>query len=260
MKYIVLLLISFSLNAQNLITNSSFENGTIPTGAGQIDSCTGWFSIAGSPDYFNTSATIISGCNIPYTFPGNIQPYEGFACVGFCYYAKNLINVKEYLYQKLKQPLITGQNYSFSMMVLTEKTPCIYGGTISDQFSVGFSTVKLHKKNKIVHCQPVYTYPGQLFAPYWKKLTFTFTADSDYKYLIIGSFVDDSLQTHTDITTALLYQSSYIYIDNVELHNMAVTGINELAAESKESYYFDLLGRPNNKGLIISHDTKTYTK
>ncbi len=204
-------------NAQNLIQNGDFEKGNIPTGTGQH--AYKWSVAGGSPDYCHQFATVMSGVNIPHHFAGDIpKAFEGIACMGVCNYMENWDNFREYPCQKLQDSLIIGQTYEFEMYVLTEKNPCIYGHVSITDFGVLFSTIKPKKGvNHVINWQTTYTLQGYLYAPQWRKISFRFVADSAYKYLTFGCYVDDMTQQRHKTGMPMSYNCSYVFVDNVSL-------------------------------------------
>lgn len=239
MKTLIFLLLALTANGQNLISNGSFENFTsLPAQSGDIDKAIGWFSNGGTPDYFHEFAAPITGCNIPNTFVGDIpSAYEGKACAGVCCYIDNWADYREYLTQKLDTPLKKNHYYLLQFMVLTEVGfPCYYGGFTGDNFSVGLSK---HKKA----IQPTLTVQGQLFANAWTMQSFIFQADSAYKYITFGCFVDDSVQQR-HATAFSLTDAVYVFIDNVSLTEVYASAIEEHEKNAlKFRFNYNLLGQ-----------------
>ncbi len=251
--------------AQNMVGNGSFESFiNIPNGSGQVTEAIGWKSSGGSPDYFHQAATVMSGVNIPFTFAGEISgAFEGTACAGICSYMDGWANYREYLSYKLDTNMIAGQWYEVSFYCLSNPTPLNYGGLSTDNFGAALSKQKLHKSSDgIIHysAQCIETDPFYAFG--WKKLSFQFLADSNYKFITIGCFADDSLQQRHTIATATLFQSVYTFIDNVSVKpvNGPSTTATEEIVFNKElpTTYTDILGRPASyrKGLLIAHQGK----
>ena len=243
MKTILLLLIFNHSLAQSLIKNGSFENyDSIPTADGQLPLAKGWQDIQ-SADYFHTLSP--PNVNIPNSFLGIIPAAsEGMAYAGIVSYMKGYENYREYLIQKLKLPLVQGKFYTVSLKAITVIPNPLYGGLVADHFGVLFSTVKPQANNGWVQQVPQCVYAGQLYCSQWKQLTFQLYADSAYKYISIGCFVNDSVQQRLLVNTPLLFECVYTLIDDVQMHEGSVAGIEEnvLGTRKKELIY-DIIGR-----------------
>lgn len=255
-------------NAQNLVPNGSFENFlAIPNGSGQCTEATSWKSAGGTPDYFHQSASLVSGVNIPHTFAGELnKAYEGVACAGLCSYMTGVVNYREYLSCKLDTVLTIGETYTVTLYCLSNTSPLYYGGVASDNLGVAFSKQKLQQSTDgVIHYTPQCLLASQFYSYAWKKLSFEFVADSAYKRLTIGCFVDDSIQQRQLINSALLFDCAYTFIDNVsvEMKPNATTGIaEENYTYDTQATYTDILGKPANyqKGLLIAKKGNKYQK
>lgn len=248
---ILIIVLTINLKAQNLIRNGSFEDYlNIPSQSGEIQKAKYWNDAGGSPDYFHKLATIPSEVNIPYTFVGNLtKADEGLACVGICNYMEGWTNFREYLCQKLKDSLIVGKYYTVTIKVLSYISSPLYGGLVSDNFSILFSKTKPHKNsNGFIDWIPQYTYPSQLYANDWKEIKNTFCADSAYKFITIGCFVNDSIQQRHIVDSAYYFNCVYVFIDNISLIETSITGIAPINNNNNNKFLmnYDLLGREIN--------------
>lgn len=243
--------------AQNLVSNGSFESyDSLPTATGQINNCHNWKSSGKSPDYFHQYASVISSVGIPYNFTGTMpKAKEGQGCAGICTYIENWTNYREYLSQRLNDTLKINKSYHISLYIFTESNPCMYGGIATDNFSIALSKKKLHPgPDGIISFTPQLTYQSFAFGLNWTKIEFDFIADSNYRFITIGCFVNDSIQQQHQTNNPTLFECSYVFIDNVELTELSTTGIDEIAGMESRVKYFDLLGRPieiNKGGLYI---------
>lgn len=238
----ILLLLAFNISfGQSLISNGSFEQfDTIPYTEGQITFSTGWKDF-GSADYFSVLSTPISGVNLPYTFIGTVQPYEGSACAGIATYSDNVPEFREYLYIKLDTPMKAGYNYNVSLWVMNNPNPLLYGGIGASDFAVMFSVKKLN--------QPLYQYTpqnvvsGLLYAYGWKKVAFNFYADSAYRFVTVGCFVPDSVQQRQVMVTSL-FPTVYYFIDNIVVEKIVPLGVEEHGVTAvKKRLNYNLLGQ-----------------
>ncbi len=243
-------------NAQNLILNGGFESSYwIPFWAGQHYLVDDWGNCSGfgSPDYFHTEA--LGDPGLPVNYVSTMMPYEGNAAMGLFLYESDssVTNFREYIDQKLQEPLVVGQRYQLTFYVTNGTGPYNYGGYGCDQFSVAFSTIPLYQpyaENEwVIDFSPQYTYPGTLYTHEWQKITYEFVADSAYQYITFGSFVGDDVQQIQQFDKPLLSGGVNYYIDNINLES--TTGMAELSAYNKEVHIFP---NPVINNLSISFD------
>lgn len=237
-------MILFALNccAQNLVSNGGFENYySIPTADGEITKCVNWTSGGKSPDYLHQNALIVCGMNIPYSVYGTLPQTDGQACAGIAGYVEGFYNYHEFLSYKLDFPLTTGSWYAVKMRVFTHLNPMYYGGVVTDGWGVAFTKKKL---NNPIGLTPQCLYGQQLYSPNWSELTFTLYADSAYKFITIGNFLPDSLQSRHVVDTNVLFTCAYVFIDNVSVEKIIGAGIVEIDRNAiKKELYYNLLGQ-----------------
>ncbi|MEI6823209.1 MAG: T9SS type A sorting domain-containing protein [Bacteroidota bacterium] len=127
------------------VCNGDFENHTNPPeGISQIGLCCPWGAINdATSDYFNGDAIDLGYWNVsvPNNFGGykedyysssNHKGYAGILYTNFCY--------AEYIFQKLKNPLLTGFNYNVSLKVCRPQ----YCGKALDNFGVTFNEYNMY--------------------------------------------------------------------------------------------------------------------
>lgn len=255
---LILSLISFSVAGftQNLILNGGFENSYwIPFWAGQHYLVDDWGNCSGfgSPDYYHMDAQGDPG--LPVNYVSTMTPYEGKAAMGLFLYESDpsVTNFREYLDQKLQEPLQVGRRYQLTFYVTNGTGPFNYGGSGCDHFSVAFSTHPLfqpYAENEwVIDFSPQYTYPGILYSNDWQKITYEFVADSAYQYITFGSFVKDDAQLIQQFDKPLNSTGVNYYIDNVSLES--TTGTQQQYAFNKEVQIFP---NPASDNFSISFD------
>lgn len=179
--------------AQNLVPNPSFEEySACPDNYMQIERATNWSSFLNSPDYFNT-CTSFSDMSIPnngygYQYPPSIEcnAYIGLVSWGG-------LNYREYTGSELLHPLEIGQKYYVSFKIcLSEISVCA-----TNKLGILFSTIEYNISNPAPIFNFAHVYTSDIIADTlnWTTISGSFTADSSYKYIIIGNFFDD---LHTD--------------------------------------------------------------
>ncbi len=220
-------IISFSTaqTNQNLVRNFSAEeyfscpNGTVLP----LSLCKDWFSpfFASSPDLFNVCATTTL-----YTTPlnaiGNQIPKEGVGYLGIGIFQNSVINDnKEYLENKLKQTLQKNKSYCvtfYSSLAELSRFTCANMGVV-------------FKKDSLIN----YTIPGisQYLSEIpayqtsiinsdsinWTKLQFSYLANGDENFFLIGNFNSNSNTIKTQIKPlgAAYGDFAYYYIDDISV-------------------------------------------
>lgn len=209
------------LSAQNLVPNPSFEEIlSCPDFPGQVWRAQGWYVAENTPDYYNAC------CNNTFPVvgvPSNIFAYRN-AATGDAYCGLWLFTSfpppypREKIGVKLIKPLSLGVRYfvSFNLSSVSSHSQDSNGGI--SKIGMLFST----KKYDLTNSPPTNNY-SQFSADSiiadttgWVLVKGSFVADSEYMYLTIGSFFDN---THTD---TIKYWSlngsgvySYYYIDDI---------------------------------------------
>ena len=192
---IALCLSCFSAKAQiNLVPNPSFED-TIPCTTSSISpafAAVGWYSVYGSPDYYNSLYAVTCGynCNYaPYSFWGYQMPLEGNAYMGFdtyCTPAYCGANFREWLQTPLSSTLVANKKYCVSFFVSLVSN-CKYA---TDDIGVALtasSSVPLGYINQINN-------PSGNFITdtvNWTLTSGIMTAVGGEKYITIGNFKND---------------------------------------------------------------------
>jgi len=216
MKSILIFLISFTLSAQNLVPNPSFELYTqCPNTVDDIGYLTEWRALTnhlGTPDFFNICATT-SIVSVPQNQLGTQIPFDGNAYAGLITYS-DTDTYREYIYAHLTSPLIAGQTYFVSLYVsLAEnsryasnnigaylsQTPLIGNGT---WYPLNI-TPNIWSPNVIVNQTD------------WTLISGTYQALGNEQYITLGNFHNDANTTFPTINSGITFPSSYYYIDQV---------------------------------------------
>jgi hypothetical protein len=177
----------------NLVPNPSFEMyDTCPNQASQLIYATPWFPPStGTPDYFNSCASVINGVNVPVTFIGTCNAHSGIAMSGELFYdnvsASNLI-YREYLAVRLISPLVNNQKYYVTYFVRLADS----ARYATDDISVLFKGDSIHKTTyDTINATPQINNPTSNFITNkasWTKLKGSFISNGTEKYMYIGSF------------------------------------------------------------------------
>jgi hypothetical protein len=237
---------------QNLIANGSFENTinnydcsgsyanyqiSAPVfGAPFIDS---WLGVQ-SPDYFNTSCFSPSpyqyGYGTPANGAGEIYPKTGIAYSGFIVFAIQG-EYKEFVFQHLSSPLISGKSYCLSFYVSRADRNQYAIKNIGAYLSATIPSSNSPTTNYFNFIPQVENQSGFITdTTQWTQIQGCFTANGGEQYITIGNFNynvnTDTLYVGTNNPDPNyanpLYDYSYYYIDDVSLYEQTSVGMHYL--------------------------------
>lgn len=153
-SFVIILGGVFSLSAQNLIENGSFEDFSIcPTNLSQFNA-RGWRTIGydATPDLFSTCAPDSTQAN-PNQYWNQVQPYKDSSYAGIVLYTV-IENYREYIGTKLKRPLKKDSTYIFSVSLAIPFSSPIH----ANNFDVLFTEMKLiNMTNQAVITEPSFS-------------------------------------------------------------------------------------------------------
>lgn len=224
MKLLIFLLIVFGINAQNLVSNPSFEiNSICPINPADLSSLASWYPIQahyGSPDYFNSCGSSFVG--VPSNTFGYQAAFDGNAYVGLTTYNYGATNY-EYIQTYLTSPLIAGQSYTVSFYVSCADNSRYSSNNIGAIFTQGFlygnwNYDSLNITPNINYSTPITDTTG------WTLISGTYVASGNEQFLTIGNFYNESLTQLVNINPIGSLGAAYYYIDQVSvtqspLHN-----------------------------------------
>ena len=227
----------------NFVPNGGFEDTVYcPITNSSIGYATGWIAQHGTPDLFSTCNNNIQ-VNVPNNFTSVRLPFEGNNYAGIFTFSKgNFPNFwSETFFIRLKNSLIVGQKYFFSMKVsLSDSCNCatnnlgMYLSKDSSDFISNPNSNSYKNYSKIKST-------NKILSTSWSKISGEFIADSVYKFLHIGNFFNNfntdtvivnnfigvNMGNYSFPVTACL---SYYLIDDVRLSTDSVyitTSIND---------------------------------
>ena len=209
----------------NLLENPSFEASHVKPinfrmrNEIEFDS----FSVAwttqknGSPDIIDSSISY-RWREYGNMYMSHIKPHDGAKFIGLRLFGcaeNNFIDCREYIVQKLKQPMKKGHFYRFELWMarLDKAFAC-------QDLAVYFSDTLIDKRFFLtrfrfrpqIRCHAM---PGKV-PRFWYRLADTIEADKNFEALYIGSFVEDQAATVERIEPDS-YRQSYYFIDDVKL-------------------------------------------
>jgi hypothetical protein len=242
--YYLILLVGFGFyesKSQNLIVNGSFENYNTPInwnnwGGGFFDVSVfptqrillDWDQFQ-SPDYFISACThTYSG--VPINLFGYNLPEEGNNYAGIGFYIKGT-DTKEYIYQQLLSPLVSGMIYCLNFYVSKSERSTYSIKNIGAYFSS--SIPNLISSSYINEIPQVLNQNGFITdTANWIPIQGCFTAVGGEQYITIGNFnlntTTDTLNLGTNNPIGGWPKTAYYYIDDINLIDQTTVGINEL--------------------------------
>lgn len=204
---------TFKINAQvNLVPNPSFESYSVcPSGDGQIYLSTDWEIFRESPDYFNSCATN-SALQVPANQYGNQIAFSGSAYCGIISF-NNSIFSREIFGAQLISPLVSSQKYYITFR-LNQPDDLNFVRYSIDKLGVRFTTYRPDLNQVPINNWAHVTYTNVINDNLnWTTVSSTFTSDSNYNFILIGNFYDDSNISILDNGGTAAW--SYYYIDDI---------------------------------------------
>ncbi|MCU0446600.1 MAG: hypothetical protein MUE85_16965 [Microscillaceae bacterium] len=209
--------------AQNLILNPSFEEyDSLPQRDGSfVGFVKNWDNLNGksrfpygTPDYKHRLGG--QEARLPNTYHGSLEAQDSAAVVGLLTLAGWADNYREYISTRLKTPLTKGQRYELSFYVsLAWQNPYCAGAT--NNLGCLLSVEKPIQKMGEVISQTPHWQAQEVLKPFtWQKISFQFTAQTEYAYLTLGNFQSDK-QTQYARVFKENSTGAYYFLDNFSL-------------------------------------------
>lgn len=201
----------------NLVPNPSFEiytscpDNISGIGDDQVARAIGWSTFSETPDYFNSCAT-----NVDVTTPNNLMgfqmPHSGVAYSGIITY-EVIGFYREIIGRQLSAPLQIGQKYFISFFVSPAGNPGVSMAT--NNLGIKFSTTPFDYLNPIPINNSSHINYSNIASDTsnWVLVSGSYVADSNYSYVAIGNFYDDS-NTDTMAINAFPFDG-YYFVDDV---------------------------------------------
>ncbi|PBQ32611.1 hypothetical protein CNR22_12800 [Sphingobacteriaceae bacterium] len=220
-----------SFNAQNLVNNPGLEiTSSSPTGYNQLNLANGWSNCNGnyitqgtwgSPDLLSLNGSGVA--QLPCGYITCVQPHSGNNVLGFVTYNGYHVDAREYVSTNLTTTMQVGQTYSISFYATTGSlTSASY---VSNNIGVLFTNNAVwHGSNSLrINRTPHYNMSTVLDTTGWKYFSFTFVADSAYKYITFGNY-------YSDANTTLVNKNSTsdVYAYNI-IDDITVSHVNSVA-------------------------------
>ncbi len=239
--FILFLFGLFTLSAQNIVFNGSFEiYTTCPKYQSQIKLAGGWDRPTdGTPDFFNVCGAAVIG--VPNNFMGSQIPRSGSGYAGlFLYQTDAPDTYREYITNELKSPLEKGKVYYVKFYVALAKLSECAIGNIGVLFTEDI--IKIGNPARI-ELKPQLNYAGKVIADSgkWVELLWTYKAKGTEKFMTIGNFDKAEKCSVKYLVTPGkdVPLKSYYYVDDVCIEEVVdgqpcrcIQDTNDLAAHA----------------------------
>lgn len=203
------ILLQNSLDAQNLIPNSSFEEySKCPTGLKQLEYAVGWKRAnAGTPELFNS-------CGFSRNFSGNSG--DGYAGVILL---TDYASIVEYIQVELLDTLKADKNYCLSYYIRLDKESPVAINKIGAYFSntrlytpvwQPFRVTPQLVNNKVIDNTTA-----------WQQVKSSFKAKGGEKFLTIGNYFEKHYLSEKGMNNTVKDWTVYYYFDDFELNEVA---------------------------------------
>jgi OmpA-OmpF porin, OOP family len=165
-----------------------------------------------------------------------VIPHHGAKVAGLRLFGcedNNFIDCREYLVQKLREPMKKDHYYRFELWTarLGHSFACQdLGVYFSDTLLRKDLNLTARKLNPQIKCRAM---PGKK-AYYWYRLADTILADKDFQAIYIGSFVNDNGATVERIDPDF-FRQSYYFVDDIKLIDLGPRKIRKPVKTVKDS-------------------------
>lgn len=251
----VLLIVKTSFGQINLVPNPSFENFSYcPTTQGDLHGLNNWLSFGLTPDYYNSCAAGASfpDVSVPSNFLGYQDALDGNSYIGVATWCSPCNSTdREYVGVQLTQTLSIGLRYYVSAYISRADSNFGFSVCPTDNFGFRFSgnsfnSVNVAPTNNFSHVHSNTIINNRLG---WTKISGSFVADSNYRFVTIGNFYDNINTNSTACTDS--FSVAYYYVDKicVSLDSMTcnpLASVNEMNKQEKINIF------PNPSSDFIS--------
>ncbi len=213
--------LQYSRSQPNLVPNPGFEHiainpdGWFYKGEDFTRSIDSWSSATqASPDHYGHFSKIPDSWQAKGF--GDQQPHSGIGMAGITLYGctKGKPHCREYLQVALEAPTVPGQEYSLSFWTAPLRPGLRVNriGALFSQTKLAGNTDRLLDFSPQLQCDDVVADGSNA----WTKVSFSFTADKEYRFLVLGNFFDDG-ETAVSHGPKHRHGFAYYYIDDVVL-------------------------------------------
>ncbi|MES2515380.1 MAG: T9SS type A sorting domain-containing protein [Bacteroidota bacterium] len=170
----------------------------------------------GSPDYYNSAMTTLSGVSVPNNvFASGTPDHTGNvnqAYAGLINYATNVSEAREYIQTPLNCALEPNQKYNVSLWARAANG----SRHISNNVGIHFSNTAINGTGNLYSLTPQFNFTSLVPATAWTQLTGTLTGSSA-AFITIGNFYNDAATSFSVINAPSVFQNAYYFIDDVSV-------------------------------------------
>lgn len=212
---LLLLVLSSSVTAQNLVQNPSFETYTsCPTTSSQVALATPWNTAQNSPEYLN-SCSVDQYSDVPTSWFGFQNARTGQAYMGGLFYGSfagsYLANLREYLYVPLSSPLTVGQTYYLSFFINLVDNSEYAVNRMGMQFTSTYNSA--FPINNTAHIYSTAVVSDKVG---WTQVTGSIVAGTAYNAVMVGNFFDDANTTVQFVGSSTdIGYNAYYFVEDV---------------------------------------------
>lgn len=221
---ICLFLIAGNALAQvNLVANGSFEEHEGCPVWGGVNECINWDATYGSPDYFHICGT--QNRDIPQNIIGYQNTIQDSAYIGIGSYIATASGFQEIITGNLTEPLQNGVKYRVRFTVsyadYAKYAVCCIGAILSSSqpptppFSQNISDVEFQVDWNLADTAT------------WFEFDEVYTALGGETHIFLGSFRPENEMQITTFNQSANNEVAYFYIDDVEVYEDDLVGIEE---------------------------------
>ena len=199
----------------NLVPNPGFEQVTsCPTSYAMLSLLQSWFNPStSSPDVFNACSTP-TAVGVPTNSIGHQAAHGGNGYAGFASYSISPPTFREYISVRLTSPLEVDSTYYIELWVSAPDDRIKYAsnniGVYFSANAISSSTQNIFNVTPQFLCNTIITDTAA-----WFRICGEYTATSNFSYLTIGNFYDNTNTQVTLLNSSATLAYAYYYIDDV---------------------------------------------
>jgi hypothetical protein len=210
------------------VFNPSFETHSVcpstlsSNGDDQVSRINGWSSSNNTPDFYDVCSTT-SITSVPKNVLGYQYAYDGTSYTGIVVYNKNTF-FRETISSKLTNSLTIGVKYFISFKIsLAEDVNYNFCGINKVGLLLSTKKYDLINTSPINNFAHIYSSNIDIDTINWKTISGVIVADSNYQYVNIGNFFDDSNINYSVLNSVA--SDSYYYIDDIRISTDSILGL-----------------------------------
>jgi hypothetical protein len=258
--FLAVMMISM-FSGQNIMHNGGFETYTnLPDNWNELNRCSGWSNCNGnyatqgswgSPDFLSTSGTGVA--LLPCGYVACVNPHSGNNVAGFITYNGFNVNNREYIRNYFNTPMIVGEQYLIEFYLTIGSSTIAKYATNNVGIRVSVDSTWQFSPYQTLPQVPQMNVNTLIDSIGWKKYSFTFTADSAYKYITFGNYKTDGNTTLVVKNASSNQLYAYYAIDDIAVTRISGVGLKGNSTEELSAMIFP---NPSDEQLSIKGRVK----